>query len=212
MSFVVAYRESIRRRAKARGVYRDDRGGQRAPVECEITVEPHARGAGIQFIHQNSRAFPASLLAAAEDGVRDALQAGPLGGFPVTDVRAGVLDGSRGASEQARSAFRRAAALATRDAVAMAEPFLLEPIDLLRVTFATSSTNSVIGELSRRRGNVLDATSDAEGAFTTITAEVPRAETATLADDLSTLTNGAGTYVVKGSVYRERPSGALPLP
>lgn len=211
MSLVVAYRESIRGRATARGVFRDDRGGERAAAECEITIEPHARGVGIQFVHEDSHAFPAPLLAAAEDGMRDALGAGPLGGFPVTDLRAGVIDGSRDASEEALSAFRRAAALATRDALARADPFLLEPIDRLCVTVASNSAGDVMGDLSRRRGHLLSSTTDADQALITITADVPRAETATFPDDLAALSNGSGTYTVKGSVYTERPSHFRPL-
>lgn len=199
----VPYTETIRRPATARRRCVADRGQGSAAADCEIAVAPLPRGRGIEFISEiKAGVVPASHIAAAEEGVSDALNRGPRG-LPVTDIQVRLIDGACEPSPDAQATFRQAALLAARDAMESADPVVLEPIHRLSVTVDSSSVGDVMGDLSSRRGRLL-ASSD-EGPFTTITADVPMSETLGLSSDLIELAGRSATHRIERTTYQELP-------
>lgn len=198
----VAYIETIRRPATARRRCVNDRG-QGAAADCEIAIAPLPRGRGIEFISEiKAGAVPASHIAAAKEGVLDALHRGPRG-LPVADIEVRLIDGACEASRDAQATFREAAVLAARDAMESADLVVLEPIYRLSVTVDSSSAGDVMGDLNRRRGRLL--ASSGEGPLMTITADVPVSETLGLSSDLIALAGKSATHQIERTTYEELP-------
>ncbi len=197
------YTVTIQRPATARRRCVNDRGQSSTEADCQIALAPLPRGSGIEFISEiKAGVVPASLIAAAEEALSDALHRGPRG-LPVTDIEVRLIDGACEASQDAQATFCQAAVLAARDAMASADPVVLEAVYRLSVTVESSSAGDVMGDLSRRRGRLL-ASSD-EGPLTTITADVPMSETLGLSSDLIELAGKSATHRIERTTYQELP-------
>jgi elongation factor G len=204
----VPYRETIRGAAKAHGRHKKQSGGRGQFGDCHIEIEPLGDAAGsegFEFVNQiKGGVIPSSFIPAVEKGVREAMSAGVLAGYPVKGVRVRLFDGSYHAVDSSEIAFKLAGAAAMRHALEQADPVLLEPVMLVTVAVPEECVGDVIGDLNSRRGHPLGM--EPAGAMTEIKAEVPMAELLSYAPDLRSITAGQGDYTLELLRYEEVPA------
>jgi elongation factor G len=201
----VPYQETLRKEAKAHGRHKKQSGGRGQFGDCHIVLEPVEPGSGLEFVNQiKGGVIPTSFIPAVEKGVREAMAAGPVAGFPVKDARVRLVDGSYHTVDSSEHAFKTAGSLAMREAMQNASPALLEPIMLLTVSVPEESVGDVIGDLNSRRGRPQGM--EPAGGLTEIKAEVPMSEVLTYAPDLRSLTGGQGDYTMDFLRYEEVPA------
>jgi elongation factor G len=192
----VAYRTTLGRtvRHEVRHVKQSGGPGQFAHVVLELG--PAARGAGLVFEDRvRGGAIPRAFVRAVEAGIRAAMADGLVGGHPTVDVHAVLLDGSTHPKDSSELAFHVAGVLAFKEAAADAAPIVLEPIMRLEVTCPEDAIGAVVGDLGRRRGQVIAL--EAIGAARVIRGEVPLAETFGYAGALSALSHGRARFVLE---------------
>ena len=191
----VAFRETPGRVVELEHVLKRQNGGVGQYAGVVLRIEPLARGEGVRF---ESRvvggAVPREFVPAVEAGVRRAAQVGPIGGFPVTDFLAVLVDGSFHERDSSTLAFETAAQHATRDALARSSPVLLEPVMAVEVTTPDEHVGDVIGDLARRRGHVRGQ--DARGRAAIVRADVPLREMFGYVGTLRALTSGRAQYAM----------------
>jgi elongation factor G len=198
----ISYRETIT--AKAEGHYRlkKQTGGAGQFAEVFLRIEPLPRGAGFQFASEVfGGAIPTQYIPAVEKGVRDALERGPLAGFPVQDVRVVVHDGKAHPVDSKDIAFRSAGKFAFRDAFEKAQPSLLEPIVTIEVVTPEAHLGDVTADLKPRRGRVLGVDSAPTSGSSIVKAQVPMAELGQYGGQLRGITAGQGSFVMEPSHY-----------
>ncbi len=201
----VPYQETIRASAKAHGRHKKQSGGRGQFGDCHIEIEPLESGAGFEFVNQiKGGVIPSSFIPAVEKGVREAMGAGVLAGYPVKDVRVRLFDGAYHAVDSSEIAFKLAGAQAMRDALREARPVLLEPIMLVTLSVPEACVGDVIGDLNSRRGRPQGM--EPVGGMTEIKAEVPMAEMLSYAPDLRSITGGQGDYTLEFLRYEEVPA------
>ena len=200
----IAYRETIEGRGDARYRHKKQTGGAGQFAEVALRVEPQPRGAGFEFAWEvTGGAIPSQFEASCEKGVRQALEAGVLGGFPVMDVRVSVYDGKHHPVDSKDIAFQVAASMAFKDAARQARPALLEPVALVKVRVPDRFTGDVISDLNTRRGRILGM--DTEGSVSVVSAHVPVAEIQIYSPELRSLTGGRGAFSRKLDHYAPVP-------
>jgi elongation factor G len=208
----VPYQETIRGSAKAHGRHKKQSGGRGQFGDCHIEIEP-LEGAGsgdssrpdLEFVDQiKGGVIPSSFIPAVEKGVREAMGAGVLAGYPVKGVRVRLFDGSYHAVDSSEIAFKLAGAAAMREALEQADPVLLEPIMLITVSVPDECVGDVIGDLNSRRGRPQGM--EPAGGMTEIKAEAPMAEVLGYAPDLRSITGGQGDYTLEFLRYEELPA------
>jgi elongation factor G len=166
-----------------------------------LEVEPVERGAGFAFVDRiKGGAMPREYIRGVETGVRSAMADGLLGGHPVVDVRVTLVDGEVHARDSSELAFSIAGGKAFRQAAGEAAPALLEPIMHLEVTCADADVGAVVGDLMRRRGQVVDLEARG-GDERVVRGDVPVAETFGYASSLGGLTHGRGRFTLEPSRY-----------
>lgn len=189
----MAYRESITRAARVEIVHKKMSGGPGQFAHVILEVAPAERGAGLSFEDRVvGGAIPRPFIPGVQKGVEQAAQSGVLGGFPVIDVRVALLGGSFHTNDSSELAFQIAGRLAFQRACREAGPMLLEPWMRVSVRVPNEHVGDVVGDLSARRGRVLDIAHDPAGRA--IEAEVPLAELFFYATRLGSLTSGRGTH------------------
>ncbi|HLU82331.1 MAG TPA: elongation factor G [Trueperaceae bacterium] len=192
----VAYRETIQGTGDARYRHKKQSGGAGQFAEVALRVEPLPRGAGFEFDWAVvGGTIPSQFQSSCEKGVRSALDAGVLGGFPVQDVKAIVYDGKDHPVDSKDVAFQVAAAHAFKEAMQQARPVLLEPVMLVKVRVPDRFTGDVISDLNTRRGRILGM--DTEGSVSVVSAHVPMSEIQSYSADLRSMTGGRGAYSLK---------------
>jgi elongation factor G len=201
----VPYQETIRRPAKAHGRHKKQTGGRGQFGDCHIAIEPLEEGTFAFVDAIRGGVIPGSFIPAVEKGVLEAMQSGPVAGYPVKGVRVTVFDGSYHPVDSSEMAFKLAGAMAMREAMQEADPVLLEPIMLVTVSAPEASVGDVIGDLNGRRGRPLGMEPSASG-MTEVRAEVPMAEMLSYAPDLRSLTGGQGEYTLEFLRYEEVPA------
>ena len=200
----VAYRETINGSAKAQGRFVRQSGGHGQYGVAFLEVEPSGRGGGFEFVDKVvGGAIPRQFIPAVEKGVREALDSGNLAGFPMVDVRVSVYDGKYHPVDSSEAAFKMAGSLGFKQAVAEANPVLLEPIMHVEVTVPDDFTGDVMGDLNGRRARV-QGMNPASG-YTTVEAQAPQAEMLRYATELRSMTQGRGIYSMRFSHYEEVP-------
>jgi elongation factor G len=204
----VPYRETITNAARARARHKKQTGGRGQFGECEIEIEPLPQGTGFEFVDRiKGGVIPSQFIPAVQKGAEEAMQAGPVAGYPVKDVRVRVIDGSFHPVDSSELAFKLAGAQAMRDALAAANPVLLEPIMLVTVTVPEEHVGEAIGDLNSRRGRPQGM--EPTGSSTEIRAEVPMAEMLSYAPDLRSITQGQGDYTLELLRYEPLPTQLL---
>jgi elongation factor G len=199
----VPYQETIRGSATAHGRHKKQTGGRGQFGDCHIRVEPCE--ADFEFVNEiKGGVIPTGFIPAVEKGVHEAMQGGAIGGFPLRGVRVRLFDGSYHTVDSSEMAFKLAASMAMKEAMAAASPVLLEPIMLVAVSTPEDHVGDVMGDLSSRRGRPLGT--EGAGGMTEVKAEVPMAEMLTYAPDLRSLTGGQGEYSMEFARYEEVPA------
>lgn len=200
----VAYRETVSADAEGEGKYIHQSGGHGQYGHCKITVEPKNRGEGFEFVNAvKGGAIPSNFIPAIEKGVKETLQNGIIAGYPATDIKVTVYDGSYHEVDSSEMAFKLAGSYAIKDAFTKATPIVLEPIMKLEVNTPSEFLGTVIGDLSSRRGQI-NSTSEATG-FTTIEANIPLEAVRGYATVLRSITQGRGTFYMEPSHYDPVP-------
>ncbi|MGE5049145.1 MAG: elongation factor G [Deltaproteobacteria bacterium] len=200
-----AYHESITGKAKAQGKYKRQSGGRGQYGDCHIELEPLPRGTGIEFEDAIvGGVIPRNFIPSVEHGIRDAAKQGPLGGFPLVDFRARLVDGSFHTVDSSDMAFRIAGSMALKNALANAKPVLLEPMMRLEVVVPDEMLGEVIADLTSRRGKIFGMEPTSKG--TLIHAQAPHAELRTYAPELRSLTKGLGYFTMELLGYEEVPT------
>jgi len=204
----VPYRETIRAVAAAHGRHKKQSGGRGQFGDCHIEIAPlgdHAHPTGFEFVDNiKGGVIPGSFIPAVEKGVHEAMESGVLAGYPVKGVRVRLFDGAHHSVDSSEIAFKLAGAQAMKQALALADPVLLEPIMQVTLSVPEACVGDVIGDHNGRRGRPQGL--EPAGAMTEIKAEVPMSEMLTYAPDLRSITQGQGDYTLEFLRYEELPA------
>lgn len=202
----IAYRETITATAEAQGRHKKQTGGRGQFGDCWIRLEPQPRGAGYEYVDAIvGGAIPRQFIPSVDKGIREAMSAGILGGYPVVDVKATCYDGSFHTVDSSDIAFQLAGRLAFRAAAEKAGSVLLEPIMDIEVIVPEEFMGDVIGDLNSRRGRV-GGMEPLDGGRQKIKAQVPQAEILRYSIDLRSIARGRGRFSAKFSHYEEVPA------
>ncbi|MEK7423860.1 MAG: elongation factor G [Actinomycetota bacterium] len=202
----VPYRETIAGRASAEGKVKKQSGGHGQYAVAMLRVEPLPRGAGFEFVDAVvGGAIPRNLVPAVHKGVEECMVAGGLHGFPVVDVRVECYDGKFHSVDSSEMAFKTAASLGFKDALAVAGAIVLEPVSLLKVTVPSGTQGDVLGDITARRGRVMGSDA-ADHGEQTITAHVPTRELLRYAVELRSMSGGRGTFTAEHDHYEVLPT------
>ncbi|HEV2075452.1 MAG TPA: elongation factor G, partial [Thermoleophilaceae bacterium] len=200
----VPYQETIKGRAKAHGRYKKQTGGRGQFGDCHIEIEPLPQGAGFEFENAiKGGVIPGGFIPAVEKGIVEAMERGVVAGYPVTDLKVRLYDGSYHSVDSSEVAFKVAGSMAFKQAMEQASPVLREPIMTVTVSVPEASVGDVIGDLNGRRGRPLGM--EPKGSMTEVKAEVPMAEMLSYAPDLRSITGGQGDYTMDFARYEEIP-------
>jgi elongation factor G len=196
----VPYRETIRGKADAEGKHKKQTGGHGQFGLCRIKMEPLPRGKGIEFVDDIfGGSIPKNWIPSVERGVRESAERGYLAGFPVVDFRVSLYEGKYHDVDSSDMAFKIAGSLAFKEAMKQAKPALLEPIMQVEVYAPDQYSGDLMGHLSGRRGKI--SGSEARGHNVIIKAQVPLSEMLSYANELTSLTQGRGSYSMEFSHY-----------
>ena len=201
----VPYQETIRQPAAARARHKKQTGGKGQFADCAIEIEPGEDGEGLDFVNQiKGAAIPGSFIPAVEKGVAEAMRHGTVAGYPVKGVRVRLVDGKHHDTDSSELAFKLAGSMAFKEAMAEADPVLLEPIVKLTISCPDDVVGDVIGDLNSRRGRPLGM--EAKGLATEVRAEVPMAEVLDFAPDLRSISGGRAEFTMEFERYEEVPA------
>ena len=200
----VAYRECIRRAASSNTKYARQSGGKGQYGHCIIDIEPNEAGKGYEFINAVVGGdVPKEFIPAIDQGIQGAMKAGILAGYPVEDVKVTLKGGSYHEVDSSEMAFKIAGSMAFKDAMAKADPAIMEPIMKVAVIVPDEYMGDVIGDLNSRRGQIqgMEALSGSQQ----INAFVPLSNMFGYSTDLRSKTQGRGQYSMEPSHYAEVP-------
>jgi elongation factor G len=202
----VAYRETITRPVRVQGRFVRQTGGRGQYGDVWLELEPLPKGSGFRFENAiRGGAIPQEYIPAVEQGVREALDAGVLAGFPLVDLLARLVDGSYHEVDSSEMAFKVAGSMALKSGAAKAEPVLLEPIMKVEVIVPEEYLGDVIGGLSSRRAQIQGMEPRA-GGVQVVDALVPLADMFGYATDLRSVTQGRGTFTMEFDHYDRVPA------
>jgi elongation factor G len=204
----VAYRETITRKVDVTGKFIQQTGGRGQYGHVELKVEPAEKGAGILFEEEiKGGNVPREYFKAIEKGIKDAARNGEKAGYPVTDVKVTLYDGSYHEVDSSEMAFSNAAALGLKEALRKAGSVLLEPIMELEVTTPDEYLGDVIGDMNMRRIKVENIEQKATTKI--VSGAAPLAQMFGYATALRSLTQGRATYTMEPSFYKQVPSDIM---
>lgn len=204
----VAYKETITKQADAEGKYIKQTGGRGQYGHCFITIEPLGRGEGFKFVNKiRGGAIPNEFIPSVEKGVIEALDKGVLLGYPLTDLKVTLYDGTYHDVDSSDIAFKIAGSMALQEATKRAGLTLIEPIMKLEVTVPEEYMGVVIGDISSKRGKILGT--EKRGKSTVIKAYAPLAELSGYVTVLRSLTEGRGVPYMEPSHYEEVPQNII---
>ncbi len=196
----VPYLETIRAKGEAHGRHKKQSGGHGQFGDCKIRMEPQPRGAGFEFASEIfGGAIPRNFIPAIEKGIVEAAQRGYLAGYPVVDFKAIVFDGSYHDVDSNELSFKTAGRLAFKKAMEVCKPALLEPVMKVAIEAPDEFAGTLMGDLNSRRGRVQGM--DTKGRTTVINAEVPMSEMLAYGTQLTSMTQGKGSYRMEMDHY-----------
>jgi elongation factor G len=196
----IPYRETIRAKSEAQGKHKKQTGGHGQYGDCWIKLEPLQRGGGFEFVNDIfGGAIPRNFVPAVEKGIVEAASKGYLAGYPVVDFRVILFDGSYHEVDSSEIAFKLAGSKAFKACMEQAKPCLLEPIMDVEITVPENYSGDIMGNLNSRRGRIQGM--DSKSGSTIIKAQTPLAEMLSYASDLTSMTQGRGTYSMEYSHY-----------
>jgi len=201
----VAFRETIKKSVESEGKYIRQSGGRGQYGHVLLKLEPLERGKGFEFVDViKGGAIPKEFIPAVKKGVEEALEKGVLAGYPLSDIKVTLYDGSFHDVDSSDFAFKIAGSMAFQDGAKKANPVLLEPIMKLEVVVPEKFLGDVMGDLSSKRG-LVESMHD-RGMMKVINAKVPLAEMFGFATRLRSMTEGRGTFTMEFNCYKEVPS------
>ena len=199
----VEYKETIKGTADCEGKYIKQSGGRGQYGHVWIKFEPNP-GKGYEFVDAVvGGSVPREYIKPTDDGLRDSLKRGLVAGFEVMDIKATLFDGSYHDVDSSEAAYKIAASMALKEAAKKCSPVILEPIMKIEVTVPEQYYGDVLGDISRRRGNMTGESQRANAKI--IEAEVPLSEMFGYVTDLRSMTQGRGNYVMQFDHYGECP-------
>ena len=203
----VAYREAIRKPVKVEGKHKKQSGGHGQYGHVWIEFEPY--NDGLLFEEKVfGGSVPKNYFPAVEKGLQESMRQGVLAGYPMVGLKATLVDGSYHPVDSSEMAFKTAASLAFKAGMEQASPVLLEPIGHLKVFVPDSYTGDIIGDINKRRGQMLGMTPQGDG-ITLIEGEVPMAEMHTYSSDLRSMTQAKGNYEFEFERYQDAPQNIV---
>lgn len=205
----ISYKETIRKKVKVQGKHKKQSGGHGQYGDVWIEFEPYVSDNIIFEEKVIGGAVPKNFFPAIEKGISEAMQSGVLGGYPVCNIKATLLDGSYHPVDSSEMAFKIAASIASKEALKLADPVILEPIGQLEVIIPEVNTGDIIGELNKRRGRILSMDSCSKKGFSKIEADIPEREMFDFSTSLKSLTQGAGSFSYKHKRYEQLPAHLL---
>jgi elongation factor G len=200
----VPYKETIRGTTKVHGRYKKQTGGHGMFGDVWLELEPNPDG-GVEFAEKIvGGSVPKGFFPGVEKGIREAAAEGVLAGYPLSDFKATLYDGSFHTVDSNELSFKIAASMALKDGVQQAKPALLEPIMLVEIRVPEAYMGEVNRDLNGRRGRVLGM--DSDGGMQIITAHVPQAELFSYATELRSLAQGRGSFSATLDHYEDVPT------
>ena len=197
----IAYRETIAGRSEGHFRHKKQTGGAGQFGEVFLRVEALPRGEGFEFVDEvKGGAIPGQFIPAVEKGIRQVLDAGPLAGFPMQDVRVVVYDGKSHPVDSKEVAFATAGRKAFIDAVMKARPMVLEPIVNIEIVTPEECMGDITGDLSSRRGQI-NGMQTVQASVAVVSGQVPLSELNGYQSRLNSTTAGRGSYTVEFSHY-----------
>ena len=201
---LIPYRETIKKKVKVEGKHKKQSGGHGQYGHVWIEFEPGEKE-DLTFEEKIfGGAVPKQYFPAVEKGLLESIKKGVLAGYPVVNLKATLVDGSYHSVDSSEMAFKIAANLAYRKGMPQASPVLLEPILHVEIYVPESCMGDIIGDLNKRRGRILGMNPQ-EGGMQQVIAEVPQAEMAKYATDLTSMTQGRGSFKLWFERYEEAP-------
>ena len=200
----VSYKETIRKSADVDHKYAKQSGGKGQYGHVKINVEPNESGKGYEFVNNIvGGAIPKEYIPAVDAGIRGAMEAGVLAAYPVVDVKVTLYDGSYHEVDSSEMAFKIAGSMAFKEAMAKADPVILEPIMKVTVIAPDDYMGTVIGDLNSRRGQIQGQ--ETRNGTAQVDALVPLSEMFGYSNDLRSKTQGRGQYTMEPHSYIELP-------
>ena len=200
----VAYRETIRAAVEQEGKFVRQSGGRGQYGHVWLKVEPNATGKGYEFVNGIvGGTIPREFIPAVDKGIQEACQTGVIAGYPVVDVKITLFDGSYHDVDSNEMAFKIAGSMGFKEGFRRARPVLLEPIMKVEVVTPEEYSGDVIGDLNRRRGQIMGM--DDSPAGKAITAEVPLSEMFGYATNVRSMSQGRATFTMEFAKYLEVP-------
>lgn len=200
----VAYKETITIPGEGEGRYIKQTGGRGQYGHCKIAIEPLKRGLNFEFVDKTrGGAIPKEFIPSVEQGVKEAMETGILAGYPVTDVKTTLIDGSYHEVDSSSIAYKIAGSLAFKDAVKKANPVLLEPLMSLEVVSPDEYLGDIVSDINSRRGKIEEM--EMRGGPRVIKAVVPLEEMFGYATNIRTLTQGRGVFSMEFLRYNPTP-------
>ncbi len=201
----VAFRETIRATVEQENKFVRQSGGRGQYGHVWLKLEPKPQGGGFEFVDAISGGvIPKEFIPSVEKGVKESMESGVVGGYPVVDIKVTLFDGSFHDVDSSEMAFKIAASMCFKEACRAARPVLLEPVMNVEVVTPEDYMGDVVGDLNRRRGMVSGMEEAPAGKI--VRAEVPLKEMFGYATDLRSATQGRATYSMEFEKYSEAPA------
>lgn len=204
----IAYRETIRKKAKANGRHKRQSGGHGQFGDVWLEIEPLPRDGEQTFVFEDrivGGVVPGQFIPGVEKGVRESLKRGFISGHPMIYVKVALVDGKYHPVDSSAQAFEIAASLGMQEAVPLASPVILEPVMSVSITVPEANMGDVMSDINTKRGRVQGMQSQEDGTQL-ITAYVPQAEMLHYATDLRSITQGRGSFTMEFARYEEVPA------
>ncbi|HOO61694.1 MAG TPA: elongation factor G, partial [Bacillota bacterium] len=204
----VSYKETIRKAVHAEGRFVRQSGGHGQYGHCILDLEPREPGAGYEFVNATvGGSIPKEFIGPIDAGIREAMQSGVLGGYPVVDVKVTVVDGSYHDVDSSEMAFKIAGSMGFKEGMKKADPVLLEPIMRVDIEVPDDYMGDVMGGISARRGTIKGM--EGQNGTQMIQAEVPLSNMFGYATALRSTTQGRGTFVMQIGHFAEMPKNIM---
>ncbi|MBO8126675.1 MAG: elongation factor G [Firmicutes bacterium] len=201
----IAYRETIKGKVKVEGKHKKQSGGRGQYGHVWIEIEPLHTGERFEFVDKIfGGAVPKQYIPAVEKGILETMDEGVLAGYPVTNVKVTLFDGSYHSVDSSEMAFKIAASMAFKKGFMDAKPVLLEPILKVEIVVPEEYMGDVMGDLNKKRGKILGM--DPQNGYQVIKALVPQAEMFRYATDLRSITQARGSFTTEFDHYEEVPA------
>jgi len=200
----VAYRETLRSTVETEGKFIRQTGGRGQYGHVWLKLEPLAQGKGYEFVNGIvGGTVPREYIPAVDKGIQEAVQTGVIAGYPIVDVKVTLFDGSYHDVDSNEMAFKIAGSIGFKEGFRKAKPVLLEPIMKVEVVVPEDYYGDIVGDLSRRRGQIVGTEDSPSGKV--VTAEVPLAEMFQYSTSMRSMSQGRANYTMEFAKYQEVP-------